>query len=102
MCERECEKESERKGVHVSVCACAYVCVCVHVGVCVCVSVCLCVCVSVCLCVCVCLYVCCVAALSRAVPSYQIRPFSPRKSKGNVRFPTNLHGACRSARPTPR
>ena len=40
--------------------------------------------------------------LSRVVPSDQIRPSSPRKSEGNVRFPTNLHGVCRSARPTSR
>jgi len=35
-----------------------------------------------------------------AVPSYQRRPCSPRKREGNVRFPTNLHGVRRSARPT--
>ena len=34
------------------------------------------------------------------VPSYQRRPSSPRKREGNVRFPTNLHGVRRSARPT--
>jgi len=34
--------------------------------------------------------------------SYQRRPSSPRKREGNVRFPTNLHGVRRSARPTSR
>jgi len=37
-----------------------------------------------------------------AVPSYQRWPSSPRKREGNVRFPTNLHGVRRSARPTSR
>jgi len=37
---------------------------------------------------------------TRAVPSYQRRPSSPRKRAGNVWFPTNLHGVRRSARPT--
>jgi len=37
-----------------------------------------------------------------AIPSYQRRPSSLRKSEGNVRFPTNLHGVHRSARPTSR
>jgi len=36
-----------------------------------------------------------------AIPSYQ-RPFFQRKREGNVRFPTNLHGDRRSARPTSR
>jgi len=38
----------------------------------------------------------------RAIPSYQKRPSSSslRKREGNVRFPTNLHGVRRSARPT--
>ena len=36
----------------------------------------------------------------RAIPSYQRRPSYPRKREGNVRFPTNLHGVRRSARPT--
>ena len=34
--------------------------------------------------------------------SYQRRPSSPRKREGNVRFPTNLNGVRRSARPTSR
>ena len=37
-----------------------------------------------------------------AVPSYQRQPSSPRNREGNVRFPTNLHGVRRSARPTSR
>ena len=37
-----------------------------------------------------------------AIPSYQRRPSSPRKREENVRFPTNLHGVRRSARPTSR
>ena len=37
-----------------------------------------------------------------AVPSYQRRPSSPRNREGNVRFPTNMHGAGRSGRPTSR
>ena len=37
-----------------------------------------------------------------AMPSYQKRPSSLRKREGNVRFPTNLHGVRRSARPTSR
>ena len=37
-----------------------------------------------------------------AVPSYQRRLSSPRKREANVRFPTNLHGVRRSARPTSR
>jgi len=37
-----------------------------------------------------------------AIPSYQRRPSSPRKRGGNVRFPTNLHGVRRHARPTSR
>jgi len=38
----------------------------------------------------------------RAIPSYQRRPSSLKKREGNVRFPTNLHGDRRSARPTSR
>jgi len=34
--------------------------------------------------------------------SYQRRPSSLKKREGNVRFPTNLHGVRRSARPTSR
>ena len=37
-----------------------------------------------------------------AVPSYQRRPSSPRMREGNVRFPSNLHGVRRPARPTSR
>ena len=37
-----------------------------------------------------------------AKASYQRRPSSPRNREGNVRFPTNLHGVGRSARPTSR
>ena len=37
-----------------------------------------------------------------AIPSYQRRPSSLRKREGNLRFPTNLHGVRRSARPTSR
>jgi len=37
-----------------------------------------------------------------AVPSYQRQPSSPRMRERNVRFPTNLRGVRRSARPTSR
>ena len=35
-----------------------------------------------------------------AIPSYQRRLSSPRKREESVRFPKNLHGVRRSARPT--
>ena len=44
----------------------------------------------------------CIDSNQRAIPSYQRRPSSPRKREENVRFPTNLHGVRRSARPTSR
>jgi len=117
--------------VRICVFVCVYTCVCVNVCeyVYACVYVCLCVCVRVRVCVCVCVYVhthththtyiyiyVCISlgiyctsrflalarSLSRAVPSYQIRPSSPRKREGNVRFPTNLHRVRRSTRPTSR
>jgi len=37
-----------------------------------------------------------------AIPSYQRRPSSPNNREENVRFPTNLHGVRRYARPTSR
>ena len=44
----------------------------------------------------------CAVKLQVANPSYSRRPSSLRKREGNVRFPTNLHVARRSARPTSR
>ena len=38
----------------------------------------------------------------KAIPSYQRWQSSLRKREGNLRFPTNLHGVCRFARPTSR